>query len=188
MRERVCFTLMIVFTAALLAPFIVNAHEISNGYLTLSGKSTETLSGRLSLMPYDLELEVKLDDNFDGNLTWKEVKNSEHDLTIYYSSILQIRQSGKPCRLNFQEAAMESIGGANLIALPFISTCPNKSNIDITYNGIFDQDDSHKVLVTLNFDGRPQSNVLTSDNRTVVISDAAPSYAVANCALGRHND
>ena len=50
------------------------AHELSNGYLTLSGEDTRQLEGRLSLMPYDLEIEVKLDENFDRDLTSQDVK------------------------------------------------------------------------------------------------------------------
>ncbi|OFC69904.1 HupE/UreJ family protein [Alteromonas confluentis] len=141
------------------------AHELSNGYLTLSGENTRQLEGRLSLMPYDLEIEVKLDENFDGDLTWQEVKAAQPGLHDYAASVLRFTQQETLCRPAFKDVAMESISGIDLIAIPFTLTCPTDSALVVSYQGVFDMEESHKTLLTAIIGGASHTDVFTRSHR-----------------------
>lgn len=171
-----CMAILVGLQLTYLSATKAFAHELSNGYLTLSGDDTGQLQGRLSLMPYDLEIEVRLDENFDGNLTWQEVKKAQPGLHHYAASVLRFTQEGTLCRPEFGDVAMEDISGTNLIAIPFTLTCSDNTAVTVSYQGIFDMEETHKTLLTAAIGGISQTDVLTNMHReTVLDSDAGAS-------------
>ncbi|QJR81633.1 HupE/UreJ family protein [Alteromonas pelagimontana] len=168
---RYVFTILWLFTGST----ELHAHELSNGYLTLGGENTRQLDGKLSLTPYDLEIEVKLDANFDGDLTWQEVTDSEPALQAYYSNILHFTQNDENCALTFKPVALDAVSTQTLITLPFQVTCKNTDPVDIHYEGVFEQDDTHKTLVTIIVGDVASSDVFSTTHRNITISGQAPS-------------
>ena len=167
------FGLMILSFLMITVPEGVKAHELSNGYITLNGDNTQKFSGRLSLMPYDLEIEMKLDENFDGKLVWHEVKEAQSDLHAYVAAVLQFTQGSAACSPVFHEVAMELISGEALIAIPFTIDCPYDTDVSVDYQGMFEQDDTHQTLFSAAIGGESHTDVFTNEHRQVTLSAAS---------------
>lgn len=154
----------------------VQAHEISSGYLTLEAQGNNQWQGELALKPVDLEQAFPIDANGDGKLMWGEVLTAQQHLVEFASAHLLAKQQD-PCTFSYRQAKLSNLSGQNLIALPFDLTCTGNTELTLHYDGMFDYDASHKVLVTIDNEDSTFTDVLTTTHRDTQLNGNSSSVS-----------
>jgi len=151
---------------------VVNAHELSSGYLTLNAGEENTYSGELLLKPDDIGQVAGLDTNGNGALTWGEIHQNQPLLERYITKVLSIRVDDSPCEINLSMPNIRSVSGDSYLVSPIQVMCESDGTLGIHYDGIFEHSPTHKLLVNVNLadqsGSRSQgSSKSTSDNTSV---------------------
>ena len=153
---------------------VVNAHELSSGYLTLNAGEENTYSGELLLKPDDIGQVAGLDTNGDGALTWGEIHQNQPLLESYIAKVLSIRVDDSPCQINLSMPNIRSISGDSYLVSPIQVMCESGGTLGIHYDGIFEHSPTHKLLVNVNLadqsGSRLQSSSKSSSDNTSVTS------------------
>ena len=155
---------------------VVNAHELSSGYLTLNAGEENTYSGELLLKPDDIGQVAGLDTNGNGALTWGEIHQNQPLLERYITKVLSIRVDDSPCEINLSMPNIRSVSGDSYLVSPIQVMCESGGTLGIHYDGIFEHSPTHKLLVNVNLADQPEnrsqessqdSSQNTSDNTSV---------------------
>jgi len=141
---------------------VVNAHELSSGYLTLNAGVENTYSGELLLKPDDIGQVAGLDTNGNGALTWGEIHQNQPLLESYIAKVLSIRIDDSPCEISLSMPNIRSVSGDSYLVSPIQVMCESAGTLGIHYDGIFEHSPTHKLLVNVNLDG--QSGSLTQNS------------------------
>ena len=153
---------------------VVNAHELSSGYLTLNAGEENTYSGELLLKPDDIGQVAGLDTNGDGALTWGEIHQNQPLLERYITKVLSIRVDDSPCEINLSMPNIRSVSGDSYLVSPIQVMCESDGTLGIHYDGIFEHSPTHKLLVNVNLadqsGSRLQSSSKSSSDNTSVTS------------------
>ena len=153
---------------------VVNAHELSSGYLTLSAGEENTYSGELLLKPDDIGQVAGLDTNGNGALTWGEIHQNQPLLERYITKVLSIRVDDSPCEINLSMPNIRSVSGDSYLVSPIQVMCESDGTLGIHYDGIFEHSPTHKLLVNVNLadqsGSRLQSSSKSSSDNTSVTS------------------
>ncbi len=166
--KRLSGLIITLITFNVLLP-VASAHEISSGYLTIKQNSSEELSGQLSLRPYDFERLLNIDSNKNGELTWGEVKQHQTRIVVAVKEALTVLSGDHVCSLSTSPLANTIIGGQSLIAIPLSFKCDSNKEISINYQGFFELDESHKLLVSIDTRDITHSDVITASNRQITL-------------------
>ncbi|WOI38326.1 HupE/UreJ family protein [Alteromonas sp. CI.11.F.A3] len=171
---------MKAFVVTLLLSFIVmnasvvNAHELSSGYLTLNAGEENTYSGELLLKPDDIGQVAGLDTNGNGALTWGEIHQNQSLLENYIANVLSIRVDDSPCKISLSMPNIRSVSGDSYLVSPIKVMCKSSGTLGIRYDGIFEHSPTHKLLVNVNLAGqsgsRTQNSSQSSTENTSVTS------------------
>lgn len=178
---------------------VVNAHELSSGYLTLNAGEENTYSGELLLKPDDIGQVAGLDTNGDGALTWGEIHQNQPLLESYIAKVLSIRVDDSPCQINLSMPNIRSISGDSYLVSPIQVMCESGGTLGIHYDGIFEHSPTHKLLVNVNLadqsgsraQGSSQStsentsvtSVLDTDSRSVTFDASTTSLTALFISL-----
>lgn len=153
---------------------VVNAHELSSGYLTLNAGEENTYSGELLLKPDDIGQVAGLDTNGNGALTWGEIHQNQPLLERYITKVLSIRVDDSPCEINLSMPNIRSVSGDSYLVSPIQVMCESDGTLGIHYDGIFEHSPTHKLLVNVNLadqsGSRLQSSSKSSSDNTSVTS------------------
>ncbi|MCW8107460.1 HupE/UreJ family protein [Alteromonas ponticola] len=167
------------FTIAFITSFFllpaVHAHEISSAYLTLEKDSNSELSGLLFLRPFDLEQSLLIDSDKNGELTWAEVKQHEREIANMVKATLTVFDRQNVCPFSTSSLATATVGGQLLIAIPLTFRCDSSKQIGVNYQGFFNIDKSHKLLISVNYGDKTLSNVITTTKRQITFTDQSHS-------------
>ena len=178
---------------------VVNAHELSSGYLTLNAGEENTYSGELLLKPDDIGQVAGLDTNGDGALTWGEIHQNQPLLESYIAKVLSIRVDDSPCQINLSMPNIRSISGDSYLVSPIQVMCESGGTLGIHYDGIFEHSPTHKLLVNVNLadqsgsrlqsssksssDNTSVTSVLDTDNRSVTFDASTTSLTALFISL-----
>jgi hypothetical protein len=178
---------------------VVNAHELSSGYLTLNAGEENTYSGELLLKPDDIGQVAGLDTNGDGALTWGEIHQNQPLLERYITKVLSIRVDDSPCEINLSMPNIRSVSGDSYLVSPIQVMCGSDGILGIHYDGIFEHSPTHKLLVNVNLadqsgsraQGSSQStsentsvtSVLDTDSRSVTFDASTTSLTALFISL-----
>ncbi|MDP2535879.1 HupE/UreJ family protein [Alteromonas stellipolaris] len=151
---------------------VVNAHELSSGYLTLSAGEENTYSGELLLKPDDIGQVAGLDTNGNGALTWGEIHQNQPLLQSYIAQVLSIKVDDTPCKISLSMPNIRSVSSDSYLVSPIQVMCESAGTLGIHYDGIFEHSPTHKLLVNVNLADQPESRSQdssqnTSDNTSV---------------------
>ena len=151
---------------------------MSTGYLhlDLSASKENAFHGQLQLRWFDLDSQIKLDKNLDGQLQWQEVISRQTEIKQFIKSNLLMEINQRPCALRI----LEELGSTyhfdeGYMSSSFVSDCQvqNVNDIVINYSAIFAQDPEHKLIVNLTGTGSDAtgiaSNVISASKQQVVI-------------------
>lgn len=150
----------------LLLSAAASAHELSNAYLALQEKNGQ-LQGTLSLKPFDLEQQIGLDINADGNLTWQEVLLAREQIGQYLNAAVTIRHGDAPCPLTAGDVTLHNLAGQTLIQQQFITGCIAAGPLTVSYPGAVSAGSGHKLLVTSSISGEPATYMLSAQQSQI---------------------
>ena len=149
---------------------VVNAHELSSGYLTLSAGEENTYSGELLLKPDDIGQVAGLDTNGNGALTWGEIHQNQPLLQSYIAKVLSIKVDDTPCKISLSMPNIRSVSGDSYLVSPIQVMCESAGTLGIHYDGIFEHSPTHKLLVNVNLAGQSGVSSQNSTEKTSVTS------------------
>jgi len=144
------------------------SHQTSTGYLTAELNNSGTLNGELQIRLFDLERVIGLDQNRNGQLTWGEALSEVDAVEQYISNNLNFQRDQKICSASFTGAwQLDSHFNEPYLVLPVSAQCAIAGDLQINYDGFFDYDNEHKLL--LNFRGvkNSYSRVISNENRVL---------------------
>ncbi|HUG98134.1 MAG TPA: hypothetical protein VMQ83_03060 [Gammaproteobacteria bacterium] len=174
-QEKCDVTRLPAFCAAGLLLFCngsspAQAHSQSSSRLTLDvvERVPQALTIQMTLL--DLLHLVDLDGNGDGKLTWGEVSASEPEVLKLIASNVSLRAGGSFCELSAKQRAFSLTTHAEEPALRVALQvhCPEAaeaSSFLLSFQLFFDDDPTHKALLTVSGDAGDETYLLTSDNR-----------------------
>lgn len=160
----------------LLASAPVLAHKPSDSYLRLDVQNAE-VTGQWDVALRDLHNWIGLDADGDGAITWAELKTARPLLESRLAERLQLQSDGSPCALSFinLQAAQHGDGGYAVFSLR-AACAANIETLTLRYELLFEQDPSHRGLLSLNFGG--------GDAQLAIF---APESAQQSFVRGGHN-
>jgi len=160
--------LSFLFTIGLLVlwagPLPVHGHNQSSSRLQLDIVETEprTLTLRMSLL--DLVHLIDLDGNADGKLTRGEVTAAEPEILKLLLNGIVLGNSRGHCALQAEEAP-----ALRVVLHPSCPEAADTSSLHLGYELLFQEDPTHRALLTVSINERKAKFLLTSDQRAVTL-------------------
>lgn len=150
-------------------PTVSRAHKPSDSHLVLSHHGA-ALEGRWDLSLRDLEYALGLDHNFDGEITWGELKLRHDEIARYALARLGISRGGKSCTLASLGQLVDHHSDGAYTVLRFSLDCPRSHGpLRIDYRLFFDLDPSHRGRLRIDTESGSESAVLTAAERVVEV-------------------
>jgi len=150
----------------LLASFAcsIQAHQMSTAYLNLdlSASQEHNIQGQLQLRWFDVDSQVKLDSNLDGQLQWQEVISQQSQILAFIQANLSIQADQQQCVLKMQDGLRaDTHFDEGYLSVALFVDCKSQSLKDlvIKYTGIFAQDPEHKLIVNLTGTGSDETGI-----------------------------
>jgi hypothetical protein len=169
-----------LFMAALLLSGTAFAHKPSDAYLQLQNTG-DTLSLRLDIALRDLDRELALDANDDGQLSWGEVRQRWPQIEALASAAVSLSADGQPC-------AMQGPGGppqldehsdGRYAVLTRTLRCPAPvRELTVDYKLFVASDPTHRGIVSFTRGAQTQSAVLTPGSAGHLFSSSAAPLSV----------
>lgn len=199
-------TLLVPLALGLLLAGPAQAHKASDAYLSL-GIDAERITQRFDIALRDLDRDLTLDHDDDGQLRWGEVRQRWEQIEALADAGLQLRADGRPCRSVASGPAQltEHSDGAYAV-LTRTWQCEQPVRVlDLQYHLFADSDPTHRGILRIDQTGAapgaaaPQTAVLvpqpagtpdTAATRHIKLagaSDNAPSGLGGFIAEGVHH-
>lgn len=157
-----------------LLPLSVWAHKASDSYLTLD-LTTTPISGQWSIALRDLETAVGLDSNYDGAITWGEVRRQHHAIADYALNHLQVYSGGQACQLLPAAQLVDQLSDGAYTVLPFNADCSANSELSLRYGLLFTLDPSHRGLLRVIYPESEFSAVFSPDQPELILPARQPN-------------
>lgn len=149
------------------------AHKPSDAHLVLAVDAA-ALTGRLDVAVRDLDAALVLDDNADGEITWRELTAASPRISAYVADRLAFAADGQSCATVLDPAGIAELSDGAYWAMPVRVTCPHRPEVlAITYRLLFDIDAQHRGLVHL----EGQTLIVRSDDPVRAKLDGETSFA-----------
>ncbi len=153
------------------------AHSQSSSRLTLDLVERVPQALTLYMTLPDLLHLIDLDSNGDGQLTWGEVSASEPAVLDLITANVSLRAGGNACRLSAKQDAFSLTTHAEAPALSVALQvhCPEAAEAGsffLSYQLFFDDDPTHKALLSVAGDAGAETYVLTTDTRELELPGA----------------
>ncbi len=136
------------------------AHKPSDSYLGLDWQG-QHLKGRWDIALRDLDADIGLDTNGDGQITWGELKARHAEIAAHALAHLQVLADGQPCRATAGEQLVDEHTDGAYTVLPFTLDCPTSpQTLELRYGLFAAVDPSHRGLLRLTDAGGTRTAVL----------------------------
>ena len=161
---------MIKYTILLLLfllPINANAHKSSDSYLLLD-ITDRLINIQWDIALRDLENAIGLDQNSDGKISWKELKQKHNTINQYAFSRLMISNNNSPCKMMINENRVNNHSDGAYSVIYFTATCVEKpDNIMLDYNLLFDLDSQHRGLVKISHKQQTRSFIMSPEDHLI---------------------
>jgi len=158
----------------LLGAAVAAAHSASDAYLTLSVDEADetTLHGQWDIALRDLDFVLKLDDDGDGKLTWREVKRHQAAIDRYAYEQLRFNDTtGAACSVKPLRQLIDAHADGAYAALFFDVLCAHPSRtLAMTYTLFFPIDPSHRGIFVMHSGEGTSTAVLSPQNVKIVLA------------------
>ncbi|MBL0214118.1 MAG: HupE/UreJ family protein [Myxococcales bacterium] len=125
------------------------AHKPSDAHVRLA-VTGGTLTGRIDVAVRDLDAALALDDDGDGEITWRELSAAAPRIQTYVAERLAFAADGMSCTLSLEAPGVAELSDGAYWAVPLTVGCPHHPAVlAITYRLLFDVDAQHRGLVHL---------------------------------------
>ena len=167
--KRFSFSLALFFILAMLPLSSALAHKPSDSYLKINTDQS-SLSIQWDIALKDLDFQIGLDTNQNGEITWGEVKSRSPEIEAYALSHLSIAVDHHPCELRVSELKIAQHSDGPYAAL-MIETDASSDlvSLNLDYSLFFDADPTHRGLVIFNNEDASSVHLLSPTNPTVEI-------------------
>ncbi len=156
---------------------LAQAHSQSSSRLTLDLVERVPRALTLLMTLPDLLHLIDLDNNGDGQLTWGEVSTSEPEIFDLIVANVSLRAGGSSCAFTTQQEALSLTTHADAPSLRVALqvNCPDAVEADIlhfSYQLFFDDDPTHRALLSVSGDADADTYLLTTDTRALELRAA----------------
>jgi hypothetical protein len=168
-----------IAAAAIAHAVAVDAHSASDAYLTLdlqplpaTAAAGNTVGrGQWDIALRDLNFVLKLDDDGDGNITWRELRAHQAAIARYAYAFLKLSSNGRACTVNPARQMVDTHADGAYAALFFDFECTGRApQLSVTYRLFFAVDPSHRGILTLRSGSNTATSVLSPDNAHVKLT------------------
>ena len=178
----------VLAAALIVASSTCSAHKASDAYLTLTPRGAE-VEQRLDIALRDLDRDLDLDENADGQLSWGEVHRRWPDIERLAASAVRIEAAGRACTaVAAAPAQLDSHSDGRYAVLQSTLHCAANpaSSLQIDYRLFARTDPTHRGIARID-DGtvRTTTQVLIPGEKTEVVhvDPATPASPGADRAL-----
>ncbi|OAI29160.1 hypothetical protein A1355_16845 [Methylomonas koyamae] len=138
-----------MFLVLISASFAASAHKASDAYLSLTWNG-ERWVGRWDMALRDLQEAVGLDQDDDGRITWRELRERGDAVAAHALSRLDISGDGRACRLGSEGLRVDEHSDGGYAVLDFRADCPaTVRQLMVDYRWFFEFDARHRGLFSL---------------------------------------
>ena len=163
------FSIALFLLVAMLPFSSALAHKPSDSYLRINADQP-TLSIQWDIALKDLDFQVGLDTNQNGEITWGEVKSRRAEIEAYALSHLSIAVDHHPCELTVSELKIREHSDGPYAALSIETNASSDLvSLKIDYSLFFDEDPTHRGLVFFNGESASSVHLLSPSNSFVEI-------------------
>ena len=163
------FAIALFILMALLPLSSSLAHKPSDSYLRIN-TAQSTLSIQWDIALKDLDFEIGLDTNQNGEITWGEVKSRRSEIEAYALSHLEIAVDHHPYDLRVSELMIAEHSDGPYAALIIETDAPSDlASLNLSYSLFFDKDPTHRGLVTFNHEDVSSLHLLSPASPKVKI-------------------
>lgn len=162
---------------ALAGPAI--AHKPSDAYLTLSVNGT-TIDQRLDIALRDLDRDLALDANDDGQLTWGEVRSRWPDIERVANDAVVVQADGQACQAAAPGIAqLDEHSDGHYAVLTRRWQCAGEvQSLSIGYGLFSTSDPTHRGVTQVRWDGVVMPAVLAAGDTPRVFKRGGPGIGV----------
>jgi HupE / UreJ protein len=175
---RIIFQVVLTTVAFTMTMIVaVSAHKSSDSYLSLRLAGPEVV-GQWDIALRDLDYALNLDTNYDGIVTWGELRAHHAVIADYMLSHLRLQSDGKVCRARATEHLIDDHSDGAYEVLRFRADCDTSlQSIDISYDFFFDFDPQHRGLLRLESSGRTFTTVFSPSQNNWHLEGNEPSWS-----------
>ncbi|MEY2890583.1 MAG: hypothetical protein RJA98_491 [Pseudomonadota bacterium] len=156
------------------------AHKSSDAYLTLQVQGAQ-ITQRLDIALRDLDRDLALDADDNGELSWGEVKARWADIDALASAALQVRSAGQPCTaVQAQTPQLDSHTDGRYVVLQHTLQCAGPvSDAQVDYRLFEHSDASHRAVLRVVRMAPTQAGLDAGESSTALLTPGAGPQAVA---------
>jgi hypothetical protein len=166
----------LVASIAMLCTAIASAHSASDAYLTLErapgNPSVTHVQWDIALR--DLDFVMRLDDDGDGRITWKELRRHQGEIARYALANIAFRSGGKACTTTLSGQLVDDHADGAYAALFFDVVCPSADDLVLDYRLFFRIDPSHRAIVVSRNGSETSTALLSPANRSISLASRPP--------------
>jgi HupE / UreJ protein len=164
----------IAFSMAIILP--VSAHKSSDSYLSLRLDGTE-IAGQWDIALRDLDYALDLDGNYDGIITWGELRANHAVIAQYMLSHLTLQSDGNVCKARATEHLVDDHSDGTYEVLRFSADCGmSVQKLDVSYDFFFDFDPQHRGLLRLESNGQTFTTVFSPSQKVWRLEGSGPNW------------
>ncbi|MDP9199005.1 MAG: hypothetical protein M3O07_07310 [Pseudomonadota bacterium] len=151
-----------------LSPAHAHSQSSSRLALDLSERVPQGLTLHLTLL--DLLHLIDLDSDGDGQLTWGEVSASEPEILELIAANVSLRADSGSCSLSAKQRgfSLTTLAEAPALRVQLLVRCPAPaatSSFHFSYQLFFDDDPTHRALLSVTGGAGAETYLLTTDSR-----------------------
>jgi hypothetical protein len=165
---------LMVLSALVFGPTVVQAHSASDAYLNLTVDSGNprgmfVVHGQWDIALRDLDFVLKLDDDGDGRLRWGEVRNHQSAIEHYaYAYLTFSGNQGNPCIIKPTRQMIDDHADGAYAALFFDVVCKQAPlKLRLHYDLFFAIDPSHRGIFVMHDHANVATAVLSPQNDVI---------------------
>jgi len=156
------------------------AHKLSDSYLTVDLRETESentvWSLRWDVSLLDLDAELNLDSNLDRQLTWGELKLQQTTILAYLKSRLSMESDGQLCKLKLSAYQLAEHSDGPYLSLSFLPNCKSPQEaLLVDYQLFFSENPTHRGLLNLITVQNSHLSLFSPNNSRQLLSPAVDS-------------
>jgi len=156
------------------------AHEGSTSYLAIDTRGGgPDFAGRFDVALIDLAWIMPLDVNADGALSWNEILAQRSAIAGTFSEGLSFSRGSKPCALAIREPWLADRLGLPYLSIDLAAVCESTGPIAIASSLLFEEDDTHRVLISVRTPTEVHTATLAPISRTWTEPGTASAWRTA---------
>jgi hypothetical protein len=177
---------------ALLLPALAQAHKPSDAYLQLEVQGSH-VEQRFDIALRDLDRELALDADDNGQLEWREVRTRWNDIAQLAQNALALSAEGRPCNAESPGTPqLDEHSDGHYVVLTRRWTCPAEVHqLDVSYALFAQTDPTHRGIVRVQHGEQSDTAVLVPGSAAhrfdTAASDAPPTGFAGFVLEGMHH-